>query len=473
LAVAQGMIAAGPWDESSLRDIREDSIDRQVGYYIDRDDMVSTVMSTFVSSTVHCARCHDHKFDPISQEDYYSLQAVFAGVDKAERGYDADPALDQLRRRLAAEVKQAGGSNPAILGWLQAELAALPPQQLVFAAAADFLPDASHRPPGGPRPVHILRRGDIHQPGKPAVAGTLSCIEDLPARFNSTLHQDEAERRAALARWITEPRNPLTWRSIVNRVWHYHFGRGLVATPNDFGRMGSFPSHPELLDWLSTTFLETGGSLKRLHRLIVTSAVYRQSSRTDPSLASIDDDNRWLWRQQRRRLDAECIHDAILQIAGRLDPIMGGPSVRQFRLSPGVHVTPVIDYSAYEWESSGSGRRSVYRFLFRTLPDPFFDALDSADASQLTAVRNESTTALQALVLLNDPFVLTESGHLARRLERLALRRADQIGVLFSLAYNRVPMPEELSLLSAYAGRHGLANLCRLIVNSNEFLFLN
>ena len=467
------MIAAGPWDESSLRDIREDSIDRQIGYYIDRDDMVSTVMSTFVSSTVHCARCHDHKFDPISQEDYYSLQAVFAGVDKAERGYDTNPALDQLRRSLAGEVKQAKVENPGLAGWLQAELAALPIEHLVFAAASDFLPDASHKPPGGPRPVHILRRGDIHQPGKPAVAGSLSCIEGLPARFTSSLHEDETERRAALARWITEPRNPLTWRSIVNRIWHYHFGRGLVATPNDFGRMGAVPTHPELLDWLSSTFLESEGSLKRLHRLIVTSAVYRQSTRNDPSFASIDGDNRWLWRQQRRRLDAESVHDAILQIAGRLDPIMGGPSVRQFRLSPGVHVTPVIDYSAYEWESSGSGRRSVYRFLFRTLPDPFFDALDSADASQLTAVRNESTTALQALVLLNDPFVLTECTHIARRLEQLAPRREEQNGVLFDLAYNRVPSHDELALLSAYAGRHGLANLCRLIVNSNEFLFLN
>jgi Protein of unknown function (DUF1553)/Protein of unknown function (DUF1549)/Planctomycete cytochrome C len=471
--VALGMIAAGPWDESSLRDIREDSIDRQIGYYIDRDDMVSTVMSTFVSSTVHCARCHDHKFDPISQEDYYSLQAVFAGVDKAERGYDTNPALIQLRRSLAAEVKQAKVSNPGLLGWLQAELAALPAQHLVFAAASDFLPDASHKPPGGPRPVCILRRGDINQPGKPAVAGTLSCIEDLPARFTSTLVEGEAARRAALARWIIEPRNPLTWRSIVNRVWHYHFGRGLVATPNDFGRMGAHPSHPELLDWLSCTFLENGGSLKRLHRLIVTSTVYRQSSRDDPSLAAIDGDNRWLWRQQRRRLDAESVHDAILQIAGRLDPQMGGPSVKQFRLSPGLHVTPVVDYSQYEWESPGSGRRSVYRFLFRTLPDPFFDALDGADASQLTAVRNESTTALQALVLLNDPFVLTECAQLARRLERLAPRREDQIGALFDLVYHRDPTSEELALLSAYAGRHGLANLCRLIVNSNEFLFLN
>jgi hypothetical protein len=237
--------------------------------------------------------------------------------------------------------------------------------------------------------------------------------------------------------------------------------------------MGAVPSHPELLDWLSSRFLETGGSVKRLHRLIVTSAVYRQSARYDPSLAAVDEDNRWLWRQQRRRLDAESVRDAILRIAGRLDSTMGGPSVKQFRLSPGVHVTPVVDYTQYEFDGPGSGRRSVYRFLFRTLPDPFFDALDCADASQLIAVRNESTTALQALVLLNDPFVLTECTHMARRLEILAPGLDERIILLFKLAYNRPPAPEEMSLLSAYAGRHGLANLCRVVLNSNEFLFLN
>ena len=165
LVVALGMIAAGPWDESSLRDIRDDSIDRQIGYYIDRDDMVATVMSTFVSATVHCARCHDHKFDPISQADYYSLQAVFAGVDKAERPYDPDPAIAWQRRCLAAGVGKPQGKESGRAAWLAAELAALPPQALVFAAASEFAPDAGHKPPGGPRPVHLLRRGDIHQPG--------------------------------------------------------------------------------------------------------------------------------------------------------------------------------------------------------------------------------------------------------------------------------------------------------------------
>ena len=473
LVVALGMLAAGPWDESSLRDIRDDSIDRQIGHYIDRDDMVSTVMSTFVSSTVHCARCHDHKFDPISQADYYSLQAVFAGSDKAERAYDTDPRVSRVRRSLASDAKQVQSRDPSLAAWVSAELSALPPQQLVFAAASEFAPDAGHKPPGGPRPVHILRRGDIHQQGPPAPPGTLSCVAGLPSRFPAVTGEDESVRRASLARWLTDSRNPLTWRSIVNRVWHEHFDRGIVSTPNDFGRMGAIPSHPELLDWLAANFRDSGGSLKQLHRMIVTSAVYRQESEDNPSNSALDADDAWLWRQRRRRLDAESIHDAILQVAGRLDTTMGGPSVRQFMLSAGVHVTPVVDYTRYDWNSPGSSRRSVYRFVFRTLPDPFFDILDAADSSQLIAVRNESTTPLQALALLNNPFVLRQCEHFAGRLEKLAPDLSGRIKAAFELAYNRAPTGGEVAMLSEYAGRHGLANFCRLIVNSNEFLFVN
>ena len=245
--VALGMIAAGPWDESSLRDIREDSIDRQVGHYIDRDDMVSTVMSTFVSMTVHCARCHDHKFDPISQDDYYGLQAVFAGVDRADRAFDPDPDVGLLRRALQIDRRIMPQLD---LSW-RILLAALPRPHLVFAAASDFAPDGSHKPPPVPRPVHILKRGDIYKPGGLAVPGGLTCVPTLPGRFALGNPGFEGSRRAALAKWLSDPRNPLTYRSIVNRLWHHHFGRGIVDTPSDFGRMGSLPSHPELLDWLA------------------------------------------------------------------------------------------------------------------------------------------------------------------------------------------------------------------------------
>ncbi len=246
-----------------------------------------------------------------------------------------------------------------------------------------------------------------------------------------------------------------------------------MTTPNDFGRMGASPSHPELLDWLGATFRDSGGSIKQLHRLIVTSAVYRQESRDDPSAAAVDADAALLWRQRRRRLDAESIHDAVLFASGTLETTMAGPSVQQFTLRPGVHVTPVVDYTDYDRDGPGSNRRSVYRFLFRTLPDPFYDALDAADASQLTAVRNESTTPLQALTLLNNPFVLRQCEHFAGRLERLAPDLDHRIAAAFELTYGRPPAIDELTVLAAYVRRHGLANLCRLLFNSNEFLFVN
>ena len=469
LVVALGMIAAGPWDESSLRDIRDDSIDRQIGHYIDRDDMISTVMSSVVSMTVQCARCHDHKFDPITQDDYYSLQAVFAGVERAERAYDPDPKVNLVRQAL--HIAQRLRPQDILLG--EIEIATLPPLRFVYAAASDFIPDGSHKSPGGPRPVHVLKRGDIHTPGAAARPGTLACVRALPGRFELANPCNEGSRRAALAKWLSDPRNPLTYRSIVNRLWQHHFGRGIVDTPNDFGRMGSMPTHPELLDWLAARFLAEGGSLKRMVRLIVTSAVYRQSTHYDRHAAEIDADNRLLWRMNRRRLDAESVHDAILQAAGRLDGSMGGPSVQQFGLRPGVHVTPVVDYSQYDWDRPGAGRRSVYRFLFRTLPDPFMDSLDEADASQLTAARNESITPLQALALLNNPFVLRQSEHFARRLERERTDLEDRIALAFELLYNRAPNADEQADLGRYALSHGLVNLCRLLFNSNEFLFLN
>ena len=255
LIVALGMIAAGPWDESSLRDIRDDSIDRQIGHYIDRDDMVSTVMSTFVSMTVQCARCHDHKFDPITQDDYYGLQAVFAGVDRAERAYDPDPKVNLLRQAL--HIAQRLRPQDTLLG--EIEIATLPPLPL--------------RLRGGQR-LHSRRQSQVARwtaAGARAEAGRhpqarsrgrsrhLACVRALPGRFELANPGNEGSRRAALAKWLSDPRNPLTYRSIVNRLWQHHFGRGIVDTPNDFGRMGSMPTHPELLDWLAARFLAEGG----------------------------------------------------------------------------------------------------------------------------------------------------------------------------------------------------------------------
>ncbi len=517
--VALGFLAAGPWDESSLRDIREDTRDRQIARYLDRDDMLTTVMATFTSTTVHCARCHDHKFDPIPQRDYYALQAVFAGVDRANRAYDADPQIHARRQHLlrlksaaergdrtillAAETQhevadlertdgaRLAGVPPEIATILAStertddqravlaafllkekiarDLAALPAPSLVYAAASEFEPDGALKPSGGPRPIFRLNRGEINQPREAAEPGALSCLAALPARFASTA--DEGARRAALAHWLTAPENALTWRSIVNRVWHLHFGRGLVATPNDFGHMGAAPSHPELLDWLAVWFRdEAHGSLKALHRLIVTSATYRQSTAKN---GDADADNIFLAHMNRTRLDAESIRDTVLAISGQLDLRAGGQSDRQFDLQPGIHVTQRVDYAKFDVNSAAGRRRSVYRFLFRTLPDPFMDALDCPAGDQLAPARNASVTVQQALALWNSAFLTRHAQLFAERVQKSAPDLDAQIKIACKLALGRAPTPAEQTEFATYAQQHGLANLCRVILNSNEFVFLN
>jgi Protein of unknown function (DUF1549)/Protein of unknown function (DUF1553) len=465
---ALGFLAAGPWDESSLRDIREDSIDRQAGHYLDRDDMVTTVMATVQSLTIHCARCHDHKFDPIPQKEYYGLQAVFAGVGRADREFDPDSQTATQRKALKAALGQISKYDPSLGAFAVREAAvrqlALLPR--VYAAAADFPPDGGHKPSPTPRTVHVLTRGDIRRPTTLAAPGSLSCLTGLSARLDVADSAPEGERRAALARWLTSADNPLTWRSIVNRVWHYHFGRGLVDTPNDFGNMGGKPSHPELLDWLAADFRDHGRSLKRLHRLIVTSATYRQSS-----MVSTEEGSRWLARMSRTKLDAEQVRDAVLLISGRMDRTMGGPSDQQFVMKPGKHVTPDIDYQKFDWDRPHGHRRSVYRLIFRTLPDQFVACLDGADGSQLTPVRTSSVTAPQALALLNNEFILVHSQALAKLVEAQSADRARQVSQACERIWNRPPTPDEQKELTDYAQRHGLANLCRLLFNSSEFLF--
>ncbi len=272
----------------------------------------------------------------------------------------------------------------------------------------------------------------------------------------------------------------LTWRSIANRIWHHHFGRGICDTPNDLGQMGGKPTHPELLDWMAAELvgdlkseISNLKSLKRLHRLIVTSATYRQSSQTNEFNAAIDADNRFLWRMNRTRLDAESVRDALITTTGTLDRRMGGESVKQFIQTNGIHVTPNIDYTNFDPDRPENGRRSVYRFIFRTLPDPLMETLDVADSSQLTAVRNSSVTALQALAMLNNPFVVRQSEHLAARASASSGDLSHQVSAAIRLVWQREPTERERTALIDYARQHGLANACRVLLNSNEFLFVD
>ena len=710
--IATGFIAAGPWDFVGHVELGEQTVEKLKTRLIDRDDMVANTMSTFVSMTVHCARCHDHKFDPIPQSDYYRLQAVFAGVDRGDRLYDTgemdhrrqelagqrraasarlasiegkiaalggpetariEMGLKELRQQLSrlprtgADPKAASPSNgyhsaihakPDATSWVQVDLGRSMPIEevrLIPARPVDFadtpgfgfpvrfrveLADTpgfqgseaftlieeersdsqnvddepyvisaigrsarfvrvtatrlwkrtddyvfalselevmsegknvargarvtaldsieagrwgrsnlvdgfdSHRarpsladpaiakrhqllrqiqnlerarrrmldgmidptlraeregarkavaelddrmkdlPPGemvyavrthAPRSISVLRRGEVEQPGQAVGPGTLSCVPGLNPLFAMSTAQleDEGRRRVALAEWIASPSNVLTWRSIANRVWHYHFGRGLVDTPNDFGRNGSRPTHPELLDWIAAALRDGGrSSLKALHRMIVCSAVYRQSSRDNPVSAKVDADNRLIWRMNRQRLDAEELRDSVLAVSGTLDSKMGGPGFALFRFKD--DHSPIYDHTAPEAiDNPQARRRTIYRFVVRSVPNPFLDCMDSADPNINTPVRSTTITALQALALLNDLFIVKQSREFAHQLEGLDRDLVRQVERAFVLALGRPPRLAERDALSAYARKHGLANACRVLFNANEFLFID
>ncbi len=355
---------------------------------------------------------------------------------------------------------------------LSARIAALPAPARVYAIAGDFPAFRNYKPPGAPVAIRVLKRGDLKLPQEAVGPGALSCVRALPSEFSLTNPNDEKARRAAFAHWLTDPANPLTWRSIANRVWSWHFGVGLVDTPNDFGKNGGRPSHPDLLDWLAATLRDDcGGSLKQLHRLIVTSDVYQRRSTESPHPDDLD--NRLLARMSRRRLDAEQLRDALLFISGRLDSTMGGPSAMQFVFNdPNKEVSPQIDYAGFDPDSPTSRRRGVYRFLYRNVTDPLLEAFDAADPSLSTPRRNVTTTPQQALALWNNHFVLRHCEHLAARVEGEADSLSARLDRACIRAWGRPPTAGEADLLLRHATRHGLASACRIIINANDFLFI-
>ncbi|MEO2007264.1 MAG: DUF1549 domain-containing protein, partial [Pirellulaceae bacterium] len=638
---ATGFIAAGPWDFIGHAEVPETKIDGRIARHLDRDDMVSSTMNTFCSTTVQCARCHNHKFDPITQEHYYSLQAVFAALDRTDRLYDSDPetarrrvelktqqeklaaekivldskakkvagkeleaidaklsqlhkaneakggvrpefgyhsniepkpetvkwvqvdlgesmpiesvvyvgchddfngighgfgfpprykieasdnadfrsevtvlvdhtnadvtnpgtnpqsvkaaaglearyvrmtatklatrmndyifamaemailntdgqnmalgktvtSLDSIQapvrwqrknlvdgyyfgvatdsntkeqiakltaaratvlaRALSDELKTAIATNRTAIKTSSADMKALPPQGKVYAGTihrgtGNFVGTAANG--GKPREIHVLNRGNILEPRQKVEAGTIPVIAKVDWRFALPTSHGESDRRVALARWLVHRDNPLAWRSIVNRVWQYHFGRGIVDSPNDFGRMGQQPSHAELLDWLAVEFRDGGQSLKKLHKLIVTSSVYRQSSLHNKQNNEIDSGNVYLWRTNRRRITAEEVRDSVLSVSGKLNRTMYGPGFQLFVLERPEH-SPHYEYHKHNPKDPLTHRRSIYRFIVRSQPDPFMTTLDCADSSQSVAKRDETVTALQALSLLNNKFM--------------------------------------------------------------------
>jgi mono/diheme cytochrome c family protein len=622
----------------------------------DLDDMITATGTTFLGLTIQCARCHDHKFDPIAQKDYYGLQAIFAGVNHAERELAAPESdrrqreaaaimseLAQIERRLDAHeplarpdrdlarrpmvnprrnverfepvrvrmirltilatndhtepcldevevysaspadltracvnvaLASAGGKTSAsseypdsaihkiahlndgrvgngrswisrvpgkgsiTITWPEPamidrvvwgrdreeiyrdrlateyylEAAVEPNRWQVIASSLDRVPFASGAaaaqsaiPTAGseskpvddrtalaaraaelrarlaqlgatikvysgtfnnPGPTHLLVRGDPTKKGPEVAPSAVAAIQPVLTLDRSA---PEAERRVALARWIADPSNPLAARVMVSRIWHYHFGRGIVATPSDFGFNGSLPSHPELLDWLASAFVAGGWQLKPLHRLIVTSAVYRQSSRLDPNARDIDRDNRLLWRMSPRRLEAESIRDAILATSGKLDSRMGGPGYNIWE--PNTNYVAV--YKPRGDLGADTFRRMVYQFKPRSQPDPTFGAFDCPDAALVAPRRNVSTTALQALNLLNSHFVIQQSAYFAARLRADAgSDPASQSERGFLLAFGRAPSSTERDAAASLIRSHGTAAFCRALYNANEFVYV-
>jgi hypothetical protein len=338
--------------------------------------------------------------------------------------------------------------------------------------------------PRAPRNVHaitprqaetayLLVRGNPQQKGEVVSAGGVGALKGVQANFGLAHDAPEAERRRLLAAWITDPANPLFARVMVNRLWQHHFGAGLVDTPNDFGFNGGRPSHPELLDWLAAEFIERRWGLKQLHRTLVTSATYRQGSRPNEVASQLDADNRLLWRRSPQRLEAETVRDAVLSVAGQLNPRLGGPGFQDFRLTraPG---TAAILYLPADMTGEEINRRTLYRTWARGGRNGLLDAFDCPDPSTTTPRRPVTTTPLQALAMLNNLFVLRMADHFANRLVHEAGPSVDgQITRAYRLAYGRVPQVEELALARKVVSQHGLAVLARALFNSNEFLYVD
>lgn len=369
-----------------------------------------------------------------------------------------DPKLSpEESRPLTQKERQELDRLKARRAELDRQIKALPAPAKVYAIQS-----------GKPEEVHVLKRGN---PETPAEVVTPSGIEwaTLPASFGGE-EMTEGERRTALARWITDPRNPLTRRVIVNRLWHHHFGQGIVNTPSDFGHGGDRPSHPELLDWLADELLARGWSLKAMHRLIVTSRTYRQSSQFNAKAAAVDAQNRLLWRANPRRLDAESLHDSVLAVSGTLNSSMGGPGFRDFEYTEAY--APIYRYITADRPELW--RRSIYRFVVRTTPQQFLTTLDCPNPANLTPARVNTTTALQALALLNNEFMLKQAGHFAERVEHEAAPDVSaRVRRAFELVFLRPPSDGEAASAEKFCSIHGLPALCRLLLNANEFVYLD
>jgi hypothetical protein len=501
------------------------------------DDATDVAGQVFLGLTLGCARCHDHKFDPISQIDYYRLQAFFAPMQPHDLTLASPRKVAEYQNQRAAwervnadirkemaslladkraelrhhaltkfrkEIQDAVLTPDQMRTTYQKQIALMAEKQLLRAGqdAENKLPpdkkkryaeldrQLALRPPPKPLPVamamtdmgretpstYVLTGGAWNKPGNEVQPGYPDCLKVAPVNLQCERARRTTGRRAALARWLTQSDHPLTARVRVNRLWQHHFGLGLVATPSDFGSQGDPPSNADLLDWLAVDFVEHGWSEKYLHKLMVTSATYCQSTHIDckdPAegrAIAVDPENKLLWHARRRRLEGETIRDAILFVAGDLNPRMHGPSCR-----------PELPerISNYAWKPDPKpvdrDRRSIYVFAKRNMRYPLFDAFDLPDMHNSCARRMQTTAAPQALLLFNGEFVQEHARRWSEQLQRGPTDSEVQVRRAYRCAWSRPATDEEIRLGMTYLRQAGatLADFCHALFNTNEFLYVD
>lgn len=503
------------------------------------NDITDVVGYTFMGMTVACARCHDHKFDPILQKDYYRLQSFFANTNiddeaqlspsKTREAYEAklahwESTTKEIREQLEATLKPARDSfyrerlsrfppeiqeivqmDPAKRNPYQWQMAIKASTQLTFTDAEIVAKLKSEGKARYKALEHQLSRYSNLKPAELPIAQAMidhgaqapktfvlsqgaydSPMQEVRPGFLTILDPNDAKiapaanssgRRSALANWLADPKNPLTARVMVNRVWHYHFGHGISGTPSDFGVMGERPANKELLDYLTSTFVADGWSIKKLHRRILLSSAYRQSSAFNAASAKVDPDNKLLWRFNRRRLEGEAIRDSMLAVSGALNTKMYGPGV--FPPLP-AGMTTRGGWKKNEDDADAS-RRSVYIFVRRNTRYPMIETFDMPDTHESCARRNNTVTPMQALELMNNNLVMEWSRDFAKLVKNdRGLTPDAQIDRAWRLAYSRPADDQEklkavgfLQKQQAAGSTSPLADLCHVLLNSNEFLYIN
>ena len=446
--IGTGLLRLGTWNDEPN--------DKQDYKYERLEDLVHVTSSAFLGLSVKCARCHDHKFDPIPQTDYYRMAAIFwpGTIEPRSSTFQGGPT-----------AKELGYDN--VLGW------------------TDLTPR--------PKPLHLLKQGERDKPGEEVEAGVLTAVPALLKAFEAPpVNAKTTQRRLQYAQWMTDPLHPLTPRVMANRIWQHHFGQGLVRTPNNFGYRGDLPTHPELLDWLAAELIEGDWKMKSLHKTILMSSTYRQSTShpEHEAYAVRDAANTYLWHTERRRLDAEALRDSMLQVSDELDYTLGGPS---FRSTMNPDALKGLSRKDAAWVASPSKqqlRRSLYMFSQRSLLLPMMTTFNFSDTISPCGQRDVTTSPTQALALMNNAFTHERSAALAQRVMTTASDTPDdRIQVAWQYALGRRPNPSELSLAVAHLAEQqerfgtvesnepadflALASLCHVLINSNEFIYVD